>query len=61
MPSYRMRFIDQHGREVLQTRVDCWIDDRALEIGRNLRSAHSIDIYAGDRHVARIEAEPPSK
>ncbi len=52
-----MRFVDHRGREVLHSRVDCWTDDRAREIARNLRSLHSIEIYEDDRHVARVEGQ----
>jgi hypothetical protein len=56
MPMYRMKFVDDRGRDVLATNVDCQNDDRALEIARNLRSMHDVEIYDGAVCIGRVPA-----
>lgn len=54
MAPYRITLLDREGSEVAEHRLEFNDDDAAIDHAGGIAHPHAIDLWQGDRHVARF-------
>ena len=55
MPIYRAYIVGQHGLFIRAVEMDCVDDDAAIESTKQLVDSHDVELWKGDRPVARFD------
>jgi hypothetical protein len=58
MTEYKINVIGALGHSVRSIRIDCTDDRRAIESAKQFIDGHDIELWQGDRRIARFDHEP---
>jgi len=58
MPEYRVYVIGSDGHFIQAIGLDCPDDKAAIEAAKQFVDGHDVELWQGDRHVAKFDSKP---